>query len=167
MAPSRRAVPGSLYSVDPSERASGFRQIGRLERKRAWEWCVYTATRDPGREWGQGYDVHLGFSLFLLFASVHYLRFVACPETKERSERGYQPHGCPTPKLTLRKKNSEKHTPYSPAKALSLVLVGSQVTFPAPRVRMSLFVSLLSNHPTLHVLQGSSLYVVSFTISVL
>ena len=77
MAPSRSAVPGPLYSLDPSERASGIRQSGRLEKKRVGEWCV-PGEAGPWSPVGPGVnDVHLGFSLFLLFAPVHYLRFVA------------------------------------------------------------------------------------------
>jgi hypothetical protein len=80
-----------------------------------------------------------------------------CPETKERSGRGYQLHGCATPTLTLPKTQRETHTLLSRQASLSLVPVGSQVTFLPSRVRLSLFVSLLSNHPALHALQGSSL----------
>ena len=46
MAPIRSAVPGPLYSLDPSERASGSRQDWTVGEKRAWEWCVL--------KWGPG-----------------------------------------------------------------------------------------------------------------
>ena len=47
MAPSGSAVPGPLYFIDPSERASGSQPIGGLERRGRGN-GVYPVKRDPG-----------------------------------------------------------------------------------------------------------------------
>jgi hypothetical protein len=53
MASSRSAVPGPLYSLDPSEHTSGNREIGRLERRRRVGTLVAV---EPGVN-----DFHFGF----------------------------------------------------------------------------------------------------------
>ena len=78
-------MPGPLYSLDPSERASGIRQIGRLERRVCGSGLL--PGEGPWSRVGPGVnDAHFGFSLFLGFASVHFLRFVAsCMFEDDRS----------------------------------------------------------------------------------
>lgn len=65
--------------------------------------------------------------------------------------------------MTLPKTQRQTHTLLSRQASLSLVMVESQVTFRPSRVQFSLFVSLLS---TFHALQGSSLLVLPYTLSV-
>ena len=66
-------MPGPLYSLDPSERASGSRQDWTVGEKRAWEWCVEAGPWSYPRPGVN--DVHFGF-VFIMFASVHFFCLV-------------------------------------------------------------------------------------------
>ena len=54
---------------------------------------------------------------FFYFTCFHF-----CPETKARSRRGYQPHGCSTPTLMLSKTQRDAHTILPRQASLSSVL---------------------------------------------
>lgn len=68
-------MPGPLYSLDPSKRASGSRQDWTVGEKRAWEWCAVKWGPGPTLDQGPVNDVrslwlciyHVCIRAFLLF----------------------------------------------------------------------------------------------------